>query len=356
MGNILRTERAQVLWALEASYGDGGSGSWDRFGLHDDITLPDPTFDWDPEWEIFKYPAPRSRAYVFLGQARYQGALTDVIVVPGSESFLHLILGAARDPGSPTPTFGEGRTDTLDELMSFGLWVQVTDVQGGGFRRLYRGGKCANGRLWAEEGGYLHTGMEMMFKDMIHNAGGQQSFPLGPVVDPGPRGTGRYVFSEAQLVAAGIPICRVKGFELRVEHNLEPLYDLYAPASSEWWQARTLTTLCEGPRVYTLNVDLDMADPDSDLDLWTYYMNQGRKAGQTEPLGAQVIIAFDKHGGLEGVNRKMTIKCTLDDWATNFRAHGTVIKQIMNNIPAASYGYPTATVLADVDRVNVVFS
>lgn len=357
MGNILRTERAQVLWALEESYGAGASSGWERFGLHDDITLPDPAFDWDPEWEVFKYPAPRSRAYVFLGPAHYQGALTDVIVQPWQENFLHVMLGAARDPGALAPHFGEGRTSTLDELMSFALWVQVTDVRGGGFRRLYRGGKCATGRLWAEEGGYLHMGMDMMFKDMLHNVGGaQQFYPLGSIADPGPANTGRYVFSEAQLVATGIPIARVKNFELRIEHNLEPLYDAYASASSEWWQARTPTTLCEGRRVYQLTVDLDMADPDADLDLWTYYMNQGRKAGQAQPLGAQIAITFDKRGGRENVERALTIKCTLDDWTTSWRAHGTVITHIANNIPAARYGYPTATVMADVDRVGIEFS
>lgn len=335
----IRTERAQVLWAVESTFGTIAPGPYARFGIHDTIEAPDPEFGWEPFFGVF---SGRDRATILRGPTTLRGSIPDIRLQSGLTTFLvnHVL----------RPVAGN------DELVEpFTLYVRYNDTGGSPqLARYFLGGKINRATVQAAEGQELRLGIdEMLFLELQTTRGGNDTFDAAdPASDPGASASGRYLFAGGTVVIAGVTFPRVRRFSLSVDNQLEPRYYIQRDGTTGLLHANDLI---EGRRSWRLEVDVDIIDPNSsrDLELWDFLINQaavgGGQGNQNPTAGDQIRLTFDQGGLGEGGN---TLTLTCGSAGTSVRPSG-VLTSAAHSIPAPPAGVVTVTASFDIDQVTI---
>ena len=335
----IRTERAEVLWAAESTFGQIASAPYARFGIHDTIEAPDPEFGWEPFFGVF---SGRDRATILRGQATLRGSLPDIRLQSGLTTFLvnHVL----------RPVAGN------DELVDpFTLYIGYRDT-GGSIQlgRYFTGGKVNRATLQASEGQELRLSIdEMLFLNMQTTRANNDTYSASdPAADPGASSSGRYLFASGTVTIAGITFDTVRRFSLSVDNQLEPRYYIQRDGSTGLLHANDLV---EGRRMWRLEVDVDIVNPASggDLELWDFLINQGALAGgqgnQNPTAGDQITLAFNQAGAGEGSNT-LTLTCGS---AGTITVPSGVLTAAPHSIPAPPAGIVPVTASFDIDQVTI---
>jgi len=335
----IRTERAEVLWAAESTFGQIASAPYARFGIHDIIEAPDPEFGWEPYYGVF---SGRDRATVLRGPTTLRGSIPDIRLQSGLTTFL---LNHVLRPVAGT-----------DELVDpFTLYVAYRDTGGSvQLGRYFLGGKVNRATVQAAEGQELRLGIdEMLFLSMQTTRASNDTFDAAdPASDPGASATGRYLFASGTVTIAGVTFDRVRRFSLSVDNQLEPRHYIQRDATTGLLHPNDLI---EGRRVWRLEVDVDIVNPASggDLELWDFLINQGAVGGgqgnQLATAGGQIVLAFDQAGSGAGTS---TLTLTCGSAGTTTRPAG-VLTSAPHSIPAPPAGVVTVSASFDIDQVTI---
>jgi len=329
----IRTERARVLWGPEAVFGMQSSGPYRRFGIHDTINAPDPEYAWEPFFGVF---SPRSRATILRGRVTYRGSIPDIRLQSDNLSFIKdgFILG--------------DKNTTL--LRPFTLFIDYADTTGSRhLKRYYLGGKVNRFSLAANEGQELRLNIEeMLFLRLVDLRAGNDPGGQGfgdPAADPGPTAAGRFMFAHGKVTLFGLEFPRVRRFVLSGDHQIEPRYYILRDNTT---MRLNPNDLIEGKRVYRLEVDMDIVDP-QELELWDFFANQGASGPASPTVGGICKLEFNQTGSGEGV-AQLTIQAGVNPSAVK---PASVIVSAPHNIPAPPAGVVTVTATFDVDDVII---
>jgi len=335
MPSIIRTERAEVLWAAESTFGSIAPAPYARFGIHDTIEAPDPEFAWEPHFGVF---SGRDRATIMRGQATLRGTLPDVRIQSGLTTFMqnHVL--------RPAPGYNE-------MVAPFTLFVGYRDT--GGTRQLeryYTGGKVNRATISIAEGQELRMSVdEMLFRRMYtHRNGNNDPYSASnPAVDPGYSAYGRFMFAHGAVSIGGVTYDRIRRFSLTVDNQIEPRYYIQRDSTTGLFLPNDLI---EGRRVWRAEVELDVVDT-ADLELWDFLVNQGAsasgRAGMT--AGARVVLSFNQSGTGLG-SSTMTLTC---GGSPSVAQPSGVITAAPHSIPAPPAGVVTVTAAFDINTVTI---
>lgn len=343
---IFRTENSSVLWGLEDSWRVRATPN-KRFGIHETLTAPDPSQDWYP---FFGIASPRSRATILRGKWDMRGSLPDIKIQSGSGGHLADLLGLiiGRNSGG---TVEEGLTDTDERVQSMTMQIAMRDTDGEyAFIREYYGGKVNRATLAATEGEELRLSLdEVIFGDVAHNLSGvaKNTGEVSLGSDPGPNSGGRFIFAGATLQIFGTVICRIKRFALSIDNQLEPKYYLCKAAGDPTHLTQIPNDIIEGKRKYQLEIELDVADIATDLELFKFLLNEGGEQGGAT-VGGLIVADFAVTPGEGGGT--MNIEVGL---STSSSQPGPVVTQGKINIPPPPSGLFPSTWSIDVDRVRI---
>lgn len=334
----IRTERAQVLWAAESTFGNIASAPYARFGIHDTIEAPDPEFGWEPFYGVF---SGRDRATILRGQTTLRGSIPDIRLQSGVTAFLinHVL----------RPVAGN------DELVDpFTLYVSYQDT-GGSLQlgRYFLGGKVNRATVQAAEGQELRLSVdEMLFLSMqtTRDSGNDTFNAANPASDPGASASGRYLFASGDVTISGLTFPRIRRFALSIDNQLEPRYYIQRDGTTGLLHANDLI---EGRRSWRLEVDVDIVDPTSnnDLELWDFLINQGASVGGNAgaTLGGRVVLTFNQAGTGAGSN---TLTLTCGSTPSTLQPSGVLVSAA-HSIPAPPAGVVTVTASFDIDQVTI---
>ena len=333
----IRTERAEILWAAESTFGQIASAPYARFGIHDIIEAPDPEFGWEPFFGVF---SGRDRATILRGPVTLRGSIPDIRLQSGLTTFLinHVL----------RPVAGN------DELVDpFTLYVAYRDTGGSlQLERYFLGGKVNRATVQAAEGQELRLSVdEMLFLSMQTTRANNDTFDAAsPAADPGASATGRYLFASGTVTIAGVTFDRVRRFSLSVDNQLEPRHYIQRDGTTGLLHPNDLI---EGRRVWRLEIDVDIVNPASggDLELWDFLINQGAsgQGNQGATLGGQVVLAFNQAGSGAG-SSTLTLTCGSTPSTTQ---PAGVLASAPHSIPAPPAGVVTVTASFDVDTVTI---
>lgn len=345
---IYRTERALVLFGVESVWGTRVTPSM-RFGIHEVVTAPDMENEW---YGFFGIGSGRSRDTILRGRLALRGSVPD-IRLQSTGAALRSLLALPLGHVSGTTVY-EGKNATggdatpYDErLNSMTMSIAMQDTDGGHFVREFYGGKVNRATYSAAEGEELRLSLEeILFKDMMHNRSAAKS-GAGSGVDPGASGSPRYIFAGATIQAMGVTLCKVRRFALTVDNQLEPKYYLCKASGDPSHLTQIPNDLMEGKRVYTLDLELDLTDPATDLELFDAMMDQGAAGSSGPTIGMLVTAAFQTS---EGSSSTLTISCSVGSSSIH---PATVIRSGKISIPAPPMGYFPTTYTMDVDHVRI---
>lgn len=339
--SIIRTERAEVLWAPETTFGVPSGGPWARFDIHDTFVAPDPEFGYEPFFGVF---SGRDRATILRGRATLRGSIPD-IRLQGTLGSRPTGIDFVRDHViGPTPGY--------DELVKpFSVYTRYRDTSGASaLERTWAGGKINRASLRAAEGQELRLNIdEMMFLQAYNNRGsndGNTGFVAGS--DPGPSPVGRLMFAQGKVTIHGVEFKRIRSFNLTVDNMVEPRYYIARAANVQGMLHPR--DLIEGRRAWKLEISMDVVDLDpDDLALWDFFINQGSAGAgnQTPTLGTKVVLEFNQMGSGEGTG---LYTFTLGGDPSTIQPAG-VITSAMHGIPAPPTGVVPVTAMFDIDRV-----
>jgi hypothetical protein len=344
-GPIFRTENSLVLWAKESAFGQRATPN-KRFGLHEVVTAPDPTLDWYPFYGV---ASPRSRLTILRGRWDLRGSVPD-IKIRDTDALAEILAQAiGRVSGSQVI---EGLSATDERISSMTMQVAMRDTDGHySLIREYYGGKINRMTLSAVEGEELRLNLdEIIFKDMGHNLPGVAKFDGAVTLgaDPGPTAGGRFVFAGATISFFGVEVARIRRFALSLDNMLEPKYYLTKPHGDPDHLTQVCSDIVEGKRAYSLEVELDVADKNTDLELFKFLLNQGATGEDAPTIGGVVNANFAVTPG-EG-SGSLIIEASLGGNAVQ---PGSVVTQGKISIPAPPAGlFPSAWTL-NVDRVRI---
>lgn len=340
---IFRTENCLVLWGRETDWGERVTPNM-RFGLHEQVTAPDPTQDWYPFYGV---ASPRSRLTILRGRWDLRGSVPDIKIQ--SHEFLAelLAIGIGRATGN---TVEEGISSTDERLHSMTMQIAMRDTDGSyGLIREYYGGKVNRMTLSANEGEELRLSYdEIIFKDIDHNLSGTAKYTGASLgTDPGPRAEGRFIFAGATLNFFGVDICRIKRFSLTIDNMLDPKYYLCRAAGDPTNLTQIINDIVEGRRAYSMDVELDVADAATDLELFKFLLNEGGPAGGAT-IGGIINCEFAVTPGEGGGS--MVMELGLSTSATQPAA---VVTGGKINIPPPPTGLFPGNWTLNVDRVRI---
>lgn len=342
---LFRTEHALALWGKETTWSVGVTPT-NRFGIHETVEAADPEFDWYP---FFGVGSGRSRDTILRGRQSLRGSVPDIRI---QEDFPLQLMAfpIGRVSGS---SILEGRTSTDERLDSFTMQIAMRDTDGSySHLRNYHGGKVNRASWRAEEGQELRFNLEeVMFAHVDHARTGVAQYDVNTVLgtDPGASGAARYIFANAAITAFGLVLARVRRFTLTVDNQIEPRYYL-TPSPHQLVQE--VSDLIEGKRVYSLEFEIDLVDPTTDLGLWDFMLNQGAASAAGPTLGGTLELAFSSMAE-EGGSTTLTFNCS---GSVSAASPGTVIRSGKTNIPAPPTGVFPATWVMDVNSISIVRS
>lgn len=344
MATIYRTEQSSVLWGRESTWADAVTPNM-RFGLHEQVTAPDPNLDWYPFYGV---ASPRSRLTILRGRWDLRASVPDIKLLRGGSLGETLAICIGRLDGN---TIKEGISSTDERQNSMTMQIAARDTDGNyGFVRNYVGGKVNRWSLSANEGEELRLNIEeIIFKDIQHNiSGAAKDTGAGLGSDPGPNAGGRFIFAGATIQIFGTTVCRIKRFTLSGDNMLEPKYYLCEAAGDPAHLTQVCNDIVEGKRAYSLDIELDMASADTDLVLFKALLNQGATGEDAPTIGGIINADFAVTPGEGGGT--MSIACSLGTTATQ---PGSVVTAGKINIPAPPAGLYPGSYTINVDRVNI---
>ena len=343
---IIRTENAKIAWRKEASWGVSGAGNFHRFGNFETLNAPDPEYEWSPFFGVF---AGRNRETVFRGKQTLRGSIPDIKLQGDQETFLEMLFGRLT-----ASYYREGISATDETIPSFELGTELLDTDGVcQLRRLYRGGLVNRWTMAANEGEELRLSLdEMLFKDAATNLTGHAKYSASVAsaftIDSAVA-YGRYTFAECQFQMFGLTFSHIRRFSLTCDQQIEMRYYLQRGGGSDYQQIPN--GYVPGKRAYRVEVDLDMADPAIDRDVYEWLLDQGAASWPGYTIGTQVSMDFTQSGSGEGTGRFL-IHCG-GLYGCSSTTPGAVIASAAINHPAPPTGVPTVTVSFDVDAVAV---
>lgn len=323
---IIRTDQHFVSWAQEATYGTVPQTGWQEFGLFDTLITPDPVMSWTPIYGTHIL----QRKYIAKGKQSFHGSLPNVrltnpqppILLPFSlDNHVNLTKG------------------DMSGLPSFSMNAVMYNTDGNiGFGRTWYGGKVNQATISAKEGEELKYSFDdMIFKGMTDTRTSNVRF--NPVIAPNPGrlNYGRFLFSGASIVAFGLVIARVKSFQLDINNNLVEWYGISTNYDGN--QGYSPLRILDGKTEYKLTLELDVVDPATDLLFWDYLVNQGGNPVIGLSIGLQFVG-----------DTAITITCSVNPISTS---PGTVFESVNIPMNVTNGGYYGATVVANVDYVNI---
>lgn len=333
---IIRTERAEVLWAPEHTFGNIAPAPYARFGIHDTIEAPDPEFAWEPHFGVF---SGRDRATIMRGQATLRGSLPDVRIQSGLTTFMqnHVL--------RPVPGYEE-------PAKPFTLFIGYRDTSGNRqLERYYIGGKVNRATISIAEGQELRMSVdEMLFRRMstTRNGNNDPYSASDPAVDPGYSPYGRFMFAHGTVTIGGVTYDRVRRFSLTVDNQIEPRY--YIQRESPTTGIMYPNDLIEGRRVWRAEVELDIVNL-ADLELWDLLVNQGAAAAGDAGMtsGSRLVLAFNQGGSGLG-SSTMTLTC---GGSPSVSQPSGVITSAAHSIPAPPAGVVSVTASFDINTVTI---
>lgn len=349
MAEIIRTERAHALWAKESTFGTMVAPN-KRFGIHDTVVAPDPEYRWTPSWSIGT--TDRNRSTILRGPQDFRGSIPDIRLQGNSttRALMAQILGRE----SSNNVF-EGITSTDQRLPSMTMQIGLRDTSATAvLLRNYYGGKVNKATLSASEGEELRCSLdELLFLGIKHNRSGVFGYDASvtTATDPGFSDAGRYIFSGASITFAGQSLCRVRRFALTVDNQLEYRYYLCSTGGGSD-KLQVPNDIVEGKRVYQLELELDLGDPSTDLELFDFLMLEGGANTSSKVSGLTVQLAFSTQPS-EG-NSTFTIYCSPAGASTTLPA--SVITSAKHNIPAPPAGLVPVTMTLDVNAISITVS
>lgn len=342
---IFRTEQSLVLWGRENTWGERVTPD-KRFGIHEQVTAPDPTQDWYPFYGV---ASPRSRRTILRGKWDFRGSVPDIRLQSRSGLAELLAMAIGRASGN---TVIEGITATDERQHSMTMQIGMRDTDGVyDLVREYYGGKVNRMTLSATEGEDLRCSFdEIIFKDIGHNLSGTAKFNGAASVgsDPGPDEEGRFTFAGATLTFFGTTVCRIKRFALSIDNMLEPKYYLCKAAGDPVHLTQIPNDIIEGKRAYSLEVELDAADKATDLEFFKFLLDEGAEPSPGFTVGGTVELDFAVAPGEGGGT--LQIVC---DTALTAIQPGAVVTGGKINIPAPPAGLFPATYSINVGRVQI---
>lgn len=344
MAEIIRTERAHCLWIKEATFGTMITPN-KRFGIHDTVVAPDPEYRWTPNFGIGSQD--RNRQTILRGPQDFRGSIPDIRLQGGTftRSLMAQILG--RESGNSVL---EGVSATDGRLPSMTMQIGLRDTSNTAvLLRNYYGGKVNRASLSASEGEELRCSLEeLLFLGIKHNRSGVYGYDAGvtTATDPGLSDEGRWIFSGASINFAGQSLCRVRRFNLSIDNQLEYRYYLCSTAGGID-HLQLPNDIVEGKRIYRLEIELDLGDPSTDLELFDFLMLEGAASTSTKVSGLQVTFTFQTQAADNGLI--FTINCSPSGSSTT--RPGSVITSAKHNIPAPPAGLVPVTMSLDVNSV-----
>lgn len=411
------TKTDGVYGKINTSGTDNNSKPRFRFGLHETVQAPDPEVEWTP---FYGPGSDRSRQTILAGKWTLRGSVPDIRVQPGCVAsdakidgsvaeLLTLVLGRYKEENTFTDgtktsisgwTIKENRdpisrtipnpsvTNYDGRLPFFTMQIAATNTEGGHWIRNYYGGKVGRATLSASEGEDLRLSLEeIIFKDIRTNKPNVTSTTPQDIRDgllgnssidiysneSTPKtydplsSNGRYLFAGATIDFNGITLARVKRFNLSIDNQLEPKYYMSkkllkvnggasSSTSDDNLGHQVISEIVEGKRSYSLDLDLDFVDYDSDFKLFSYLINtDGVGRTSKELAGFQFKAEFVPSEGFGNTENKLKITCGINPQSVSNSSGrpGIVIESGAVNIPAAPAGYMSATYRMNVDRVEI---
>lgn len=359
---IVRTERNIVLWQPEVTYGVNPSSSANlRFGIHETINVPDPTFDWQPKWDIFSQSS-RSRRTVIRGRWSLRGSVPEILVQPIQSTDQLFAMALGHTTGT---LITEGLVAGVDErIPSFMVQVAYRDTAGvTDLIKTYLGCKINRCTWQAREGEELRFSVDEfiaqnvfqggMFSGAGANANYNNLLGVGiETADPGPSPQGRFIFSGATVTLtggglSGLVLARLRRIALSLDNQLTPKYYVNASANNPTF-VQVLGDLVEGKRTYTSDLEIDFGDPSTDFALWQFLINQAG-AGAGPSTGCTITATFKTEAAHPG-NHTMTIN--IDSLSTSTFV-GSVLKSGAMNLPGPPAGLIPVSLAFDSRSVNI---
>lgn len=345
MAEIIRTERSSVLWAKESTFGTMVTPN-KRFGIHETITAPDPDYKWTPFYGIGN--TSRNRSLILRGPMDLRGSLPDIRLQSNAttRSLMAQVLGRE---SSNNVFEGQGVTDGRVPSMTMQVAYRDTSATAVLIRN-FIGGKINKATLSAAETEELRLSIEeILFTNVNHNRSGVFGYNAAVSIgtDPGISDAGRYIFSGAEIQAFGMTICRARRFSLSIDNQLEYRYYLCNTGGSDKLQLPN--DIVEGKRAYKLDLELDLGDPSTDLELFDYLMLQGATGTGSKVVGTTVVLSFTAQPSEGGGS--FIIYCSPNSLTTT--APGGVLTSAKHNIPAPPAGLIPVTASMDIDAVSI---
>lgn len=326
-----------------------------RFGLHETVSAPDPTMDWYPFYGV---GSSRNRQTILRGKWMLNGSIPDIRLRSSDPIGKLLAMGFGRFDGTNVleglKDNGNGTSD--ERIPSFTMQIAMRDTDGAyPLIRNWEGGKINRLTLSAAEGEELRLNLdEMLFANMAHNIEGvSKSGSPHLMNDPGAGAGGRYVFAGAEMKVFGVTILRIRRFALTLDNQIEPRYYL-AKVDPNGAMTQVPTEFVEGKRKYVLTIDMDVADPSTDLTLFKFFMNEGAQGGgiggtSGPTIGGQVIAKFNQTPGEGGGS--ITITC--GGLSPSPVQPAGVVTAGKINVPAPPTGFFPSTWQLDVDSTHI---
>lgn len=344
MAEIIRTERASALWIKENTFGTMVTPN-KRFGIHDTVVAPDPEYRWTPFFGIGSQD--RNRSTILAGPQDFRGSVPDIRIQGNNttRSLMAQILGR-----ESSNNVLEGVTATDQRLPSMTMQIGLKDTSNTSvLLRNYYGGKVNRASLSASEGEELRCSLEeLLFLGIKHNRSGVYGYDSNVIAatDPGFSDAGRWIFAGASINFAGQSLCRVRRFSLSIDNQLEYRYYLCTTGGGTD-HLMVPNDIVEGKRVYRMELELDLGDPSTDLELFDFLMLEGRASTSAKVSGLQITLTFQTQAADNG--HIFTISCSPAGASTTLPA--SVITSAKYNIPAPPAGLVPVTMSLDVNAV-----
>lgn len=359
MPPVLRAEKSTVLWSLQ---GDGTNRSFTtppnkRFGVLEQFTPPHPTVELDPVYQIGSNT--RNRSGILPQRESLRGGVPDIRIQASNDSFgaMALPMGRIQTSGGSQFIF-EGVTSTDDRTPWFTLGQVNRDTSGAvALTQIFHGCKVNRATYYAREGEELRMSLdEILALDMhVPTLGWDQTTVWNPFVsmgaDPGPINAGRFQFNMASVTVFGVTLEHVRGFSLSVDNQLQPRHYFTKTLS----RALRPSDILDGRRAYRLQIDMDVSDVSTDVEMLKSLVNHGMAQSDERVRGGSISIAFDQAAqvGLEGETGRLFIAC--DPNPTN-ASPGSVIQSGPVSLPGPPAGVPSTSLVIDVGAVAMIIN